>query len=79
MTETIKGIIRDTLKKKTEEGTFRWSRTSLTMFTAWIVSISMATFDFFKSGFKYEVFVTFVAVAISSKASDALANRLTNK
>jgi hypothetical protein len=62
----------DTLKK---EGKF--SRTSLTMFSAWILAVNMALYDLYKNGFKYEVFATFVGVALGSKLTDTLGSRIT--
>jgi len=74
----IKDIIKDTLKKKTEEGGTRWSRTSLTMFTSWIISICMATADFTKNGFDFKVFLVFVGAAISTKLADSIGISIVN-
>lgn len=67
----LREILQDTLKK---EG--KWSRTSLTMFSAWIVSMFMAMFDFFFNGLKYDVWVTLVVVATGIKITDAWSKRI---
>lgn len=69
-------IVKDTLKKKTEDGSIRWSRTSLTMFSAWVISIIMAIDHQLKNGFDYQVFLTFVCVAGGTKISDAISQKL---
>ena len=67
----LREILQDTLKK---DG--KWSRTSLTMFSAWIVSLSMAMFDFFFNGLKYDVWVTLVVVATGIKITDAWSKKI---
>jgi hypothetical protein len=67
----LREILQDTLKKDN-----KWSRTSLTMFSAWIVSISMAMFDFFFNGLKYDVWVTLVVVATGIKITDAWSKKI---
>ncbi len=67
----LREILHDTLRK---EG--KWSRTSLTMFSAWIVSLSMAMFDFFFNGLKYDVWVTLVVVATGIKITDAWSKKI---
>lgn len=69
--ELIKEVSNDTLKR---DG--KWSRTSLTMATAWWASITVFLLDFFKNGFNEFAFGTMVAVALGSKISDALSNKL---
>jgi hypothetical protein len=67
----LREILQNTLKK---DG--KWSRTSLTMFSAWIVSLSMAMFDFFFNGLKYDVWVTLVVVATGIKITDAWSKKI---
>jgi len=67
----LREILQDTLKK---DG--KWSRTSLTMFSAWIVSLSMAMFDFFFNGLKYDVWVTLIIVATGIKITDAWSKKI---
>jgi hypothetical protein len=64
-------IAHDTL---TKDG--KWSRTSLTMFTAWLFALAFATYDLIKNGFHFEVFLTLVGVALGSKIVDAHSKRL---
>lgn len=67
----LKAILVDTLKV---DG--RWSRTSLTMFTAWIASLHMAYYDMYKNGFHMEVFLTLVGVALGSKVTDSISKKI---
>lgn len=67
----LREILQDTLKK---DG--KWSRTSMTMFSAWALSISMAMFDFFFNGLKYDVWVTLVVVATGIKITDAWSKKI---
>jgi len=69
-------IINDTLKKKLEDGSSRWSRTSLTMFSAWVIATVMAITDYCKHGLRYDVWLALVAVALGSKISNSLSERL---
>jgi len=64
-------ITNDTLKK---EGKF--SRTSLTMFTAWFFALSFALFDFIDKGLRFDVWVTLVGVALGSKLTDAYSKKI---
>ena len=74
MIEQIKNIVRDTLKK---EG--KWSRTSLTMFSAWNLVVYMVIYDLYKEGFRYDVFVTMVGVALGTKLTDSIGKRVEKK
>jgi hypothetical protein len=67
----LREILQDTLKK---DG--KWSRTSMTMFSAWALSMSMAMFDFFFNGLKYDVWVTLVVVATGIKITDAWSKKI---
>ena len=53
MKKHLTNLINDTLKK---DG--KWSRTSLTMFSAWNLVTFMVIFDLYKEGFRYDVFAT---------------------
>lgn len=70
-----KEIVDDTLKKIVN-GSLRWSRTSLTMFSAWCISIYMVFYMLCKEGFRYDVFVTMVGVALGSKLTDAIGQKI---
>lgn len=68
-------IINDTLKKKDREN-YRWSRTSLTMFSSWIIACAMAIENYCKHGIRYDIWITLICVALGTKVSDALAQKL---
>jgi len=76
MRNPFTNIINDTLKKKLEDGSARWSRTSLTMFSAWITVLATAVTDYCKHGLRYDVWIALVAVALGSKISNSLSERL---
>ena len=67
----LKQIIDDTLKK---DGKF--SRTSLTMFSAWVLVYLIAVIDYIRTGYRSEVWLTLVAVAVGVKLSDAIGKRI---
>jgi len=48
----------------------------MTMFSAWALSLSMAMFDFFFNGLKYDVWVTLVVVATGIKITDAWSKKI---
>lgn len=67
----LKQIIDDTLKK---DGKF--SRTSLTMFSAWVLVYLIAVIDYIRTGYRSEVWLTLVTVAVGVKLSDAIGKRI---
>jgi len=54
----------------------KWSRTSLTMFTAWLFVILIAVIDYIWTGFHFEVWCTMVAVAVGVKVTDAWSKKI---
>jgi hypothetical protein len=76
MIKAILDIINDTLKKKTSEGTIRWSRTSLSMLSAWVTALAMGIADYIQHGLNFEVFLVLVSAALSYKGVDGIVNRL---
>jgi hypothetical protein len=74
MKRHIIALVNDTLKK---DG--KWSRTSLTMFSAWKLVIFMVLFDLYKEGFRYDVFATMVGVALGTKLTDSIGKRVEKK
>jgi len=74
MKKHLASLVNDTLKK---DG--KWSRTSLTMFSAWKLVIFMVIFDLYKEGFRYDVFVTMVGVALGTKLTDSIGKRVEKK
>ena len=71
ITSFISDVLYDTL---TKDG--KWSRTSLTMFSAWIVVLFMAIFDFCRRGLQFDVWVTLVVVATGIKITDAWSKKI---
>ena len=69
----LKSIFNDTLQRND-----RFSRTSLTMFSAWFVVLGMAIIDFFKHGLNFEVWVTLVTVALGAKLTDSVSKKIHN-
>lgn len=67
----IKEIINDTLKRNG-----KWSRTSLTMFTSYIIALVMAILDFCFNGLRFDVWLGLISVSIGSKISDSLSKKL---
>lgn len=68
-------IANDTLKKDVN-GKLKWDRMKLTMFSAWCFVLISSMMYFIVSGFKFEVWITFVGVAMGSKLIDAQAKKL---
>ena len=71
MKKHIISLVNDTLKK---DG--KWSRTSLTMFSAWNLVNFMVISDLYKEGFRYDVFVTMVGVALDTKLTDSIGKKI---
>lgn len=68
-------LIDDTLKRD-KNGVRRFSKTALTMFTAWILVIYTYITDFIEHGFRSESFVIMVAIATGMKTADAISKKL---
>lgn len=66
-----KEIVEHTLKKKLPDGTREWSRTSLTMATAWLLVIITYSIDFYKEGFRMDAFSIMVGIALGVKWIDS--------
>ena len=69
-------IANDTLKKEDDKGLKRWSRTSLTMLTAWVITCYIALSDFHKHGYNSEVFWIMSAIAVGVKITDAISKKI---
>lgn len=76
MKQFIYSLVNDTLKKEDVNQHLRWSRTSLTMFTAWLFALSFAWFDFMDKGLRFDVWVTLVGVALGSKITDSFSKKI---
>lgn len=72
MGKILRQIIDHTLK--TPDG--RWSRMSIIITSAWLAVIVLAILDFCKEGFRYDVWITFVGVAVGTKLVDAQAKKV---
>ena len=72
--QTIRAIVNDTLKRGG-----KWSRTSLTMLSAWLIVCFIGLTDFFFHGFNSEVFFGFLGAALGSKISDSFSKKLHNE
>jgi uncharacterized membrane protein len=64
-------LINDTLKKRG-----KWSTTLLTMATAWLLVIITYLIDFFKNGLNETAFGIMVGIALGSKITNAISNKL---
>ncbi len=71
MKKILSSIANDTLKK---EG--KWSRTSLTMATAWLAVMVTYIWDFCNEGFRMDSFSVMVAVALGVKWIDAKSKQI---
>ena len=72
----MRSIVEDTLKRKDQTGTLRWSATKLTMATAWFIALLSYVYDFIKNGFNFEAFLVLVGVALGSKVTDAWSKKI---
>ena len=71
----ISNIINDTLKRE-KLGVRRFSRTALTMLSAWIIVLYMAIDDFIRHGLRLEVWFALLGVATTIKIADAASKKL---
>jgi hypothetical protein len=46
------------------------------MFSAWLLVVYMIIYDLYKEGFRYDVFVTMVGVALGTKLTDSISEKL---
>lgn len=67
----FKNIVNDTLKK---DG--KWSRTSLTMATAWAAVLVTYIWDFCVEGMRMDTFTVMVSVALGVKLVDAKSKQI---
>lgn len=75
MKSILKKLVNDTLMKY-DGDILRYSRTSLTMFSAWILVCSSYLYDQLKHGFRYEAWVVMVGVALGTKLTDSLSKKI---
>ena len=67
----FKELVNDTLKRNG-----KWSRTSLTMFTSYIIALVMAILDFCFNGLRFDVWLGLISVSIGSKITDSLSKKI---
>ncbi len=74
----INDIIDHTLKKRdiTDGGKLKWSRTSLTMLSAWLVVLWSYIHYTLKDGFNEPAFYALIGVALGAKVTDAWAKKM---
>lgn len=65
-------VVNDTLKGSNG----KWSKSALTTFSAWVIAIYMALYSLYEHGFSYEVFITFVGVALGAKITDSISKKI---
>jgi hypothetical protein len=70
----FKEIVNDTLKRNG-----KWSRTSLTMLSSWLIALVMAILDFCFNGLRFDVWLGLISVSIGSKISDSLSKKIHNE
>ena len=71
VSSVVNSIINDTLKING-----KWSRTSLTMLTAWVSVLWSYHYDVIKNGFNETAFGLMLGVAVGVKVTDAWSKKL---
>lgn len=71
----IQQLIDDTLKRD-KDGVRRFSKTALTMFSAWCLVCYSYIHDLVVNGFHMEAFLVLVSVATGLKVTDAISKKL---
>lgn len=71
MKKILSNIVHDTLKRPDANGVWRYSRTSLTMATAWFAVLATYAYDVYIEGFRLDAFSIMVSVALGVKWVDA--------
>lgn len=77
MKRIFQNLIDDTLKRE-KDGERRFSKTALTMFSAWVLVCVSYLYDLINRGFHMEAFLVMVAVATGIKTTDAISKKLNN-
>lgn len=72
----INEVINDTLKRPGADGKLKWSRTSLTMASAWLVVLWSYIHFTIKDGFNETSFSIMVGVALGVKVTDAWSKKI---
>lgn len=72
MRNLINQLVNHTLK--TEQG--RFSRMSIIIVSSWMLALYMAIYDFCVNGFRLDVWMTLVGIAVGTKLVDAHAKKV---
>jgi len=75
MKKIIQQIIDDTLKRE-KDGVRRWSKTSLTMLTAWLLVCYSYIHDLVVRAFHMEAWLVLVGIAVGVKTTDAISKAI---
>jgi hypothetical protein len=67
----LKEILNQTLKRND-----KWSSTLLTMFSAWVWCLLFASIDYFRSGYRADVFFAMIGMAGGIKITDSFSKKL---
>jgi len=78
MKRAIKMLINDTLKRE-KDGVRRFSKTALTMASAWFIVCFSYIFHTILTGFDLAAFSIMVGVAVGMKTTDAFSKKLNNE
>jgi len=70
-------VIQDTLMKKNQDGTYRYSTTYLSMFSSLMLAYGMSIYHFLTNGFDFKVFLMLLLTGMSHKVVNAIAEKLT--
>lgn len=65
--ELVSSFANDTLKKTGSDGVVRWDYVKVTMFVSFVIANCLAIYATIKYGFKFEVFFTYMFVAVTGK------------
>ena len=71
----IQRLIDDTLKRE-KKGVRRFSKTALTMFSAWLLVVWSYVQDLIIHGFRMERFLVMVGIATGMKTFDAISKKI---
>lgn len=74
--EQLQIFVRDTMKEKQSDGTWKWSKTALTMASAWYSCLYAFFFDLIKNGFNFEAFMVMAGVGTGVGVAAAYAKKL---
>ncbi len=74
--EQVSIFVQDTLKEKQLDGTWKWSKTALTMASAWYSVLFAFFFELLKKGFDIESFLIMACVGTGIPIASAYAKKI---